>query len=105
MTSTKQQVYKAADTALYPGKYYYFVETRQKVPGQTIYDKESKKQVPNPAFNLSAYDVVAKPSGRRPNTNTTLNPASEAIIHHKFTIPQLTEELNKIPRNHGFIYC
>lgn len=100
MSSTKLQVYKASDTALHPGRYYYFVETRQKVPGQTIYDKESRKQVPNPSFDLSKYEIIDKPSGRRPNSQNTVQPASETIIHHKFTIPQLSEALNKVPDVH-----
>lgn len=100
MSSSKQQVYKASDTSLHSGKYYYFVETRQKVPGQTIYDKDSKKQIPNPNFNLSDYDVVDKPPARRRNTpSSSVNP-TETTIHHKFTAPQLNDALSNFPDIH-----
>lgn len=100
MSSNKVQVYKAADTAIHPGKYYYFAETRQKVPGQSIYDKVTKKQVPNPNFDISKYELVDKPSGRRPSVHKEFSPASETIIHHKFTTPQLTDALTKVPDVH-----
>lgn len=100
-TSTKQRVYKASDTSLHAGKFYYYAETRQKVPGQTIYDKVSKKQIPNPDFDINKFEVVDRPSGRRHNTERNNNqPTTEALIQHKFTVNQLNEALKEIPSIH-----
>lgn len=96
---SKQQVYKASDTSLHAGKYYYFVETRQKVPGQTIYDKQSKKQIPNPNFDISKYEIIDKPPGRRTILPSSTAP-SETTIQHKFTSPQLNEALTIFPNIH-----
>lgn len=99
MSVPKQQVYKASDTSLHSGKYYYFVETRQKVPGQTVYDKETKKQVPNNKFDISMYEVVDKPLTRRKSPLSSVAP-SEVTIQHKFTAPQLDEVLSNFPDIH-----
>lgn len=99
MSTTTPQVYKASDTALHPGKYYYFCDTRHKVPNQTIYDKVSKKQIPNPNFDISKFTIVDKPSGRKPKSSASsqIAPLTEPSIVHKFTAPQLSEALSVFP--------